>query len=193
MAERKVCQIDGCGKPTCAHGLCRTHYGRLRSTGDPNCVRTRHGTGKRQKWVERVCLPYEGDGCLIWPFSRNPNGYAYWNVGGRATTAARVICGKIHGPPPEPWYEAAHSCGRGHDACVNPKHLRWATPADNRADKRLHGTHLAGADHRQAKFTVEQVVEIRAMAGQRTQSSIAREFGVSHSLISQIINGLSYA
>jgi DNA-binding NarL/FixJ family response regulator len=83
---------------------------------------------------------------------------------------------------------AAHSCGRR--ACVNPNHIRWATPAENTADKRIHGTHSIGEQNPMAKLSNAQVCEVRALAANgRKHTEIAKEFGMSNSTISQIVKG----
>lgn len=113
---------------------------------------------------------------------------------GRPQSACRAICYKTYGPPPEPWYEAAHTCGKGTEACVNPRHLRWATPADNRADKRHHGTALIGTRNPLAKLTDAQVAYVKRMRGKVKQTDLARELGVSHVIISRIYSsGRAYA
>jgi hypothetical protein len=66
------------------------------------------------------------------------------------------MCELVNGPPPLGAL-AAHSCGRGHDGCVDPRHLRWAT----------------------YKLTAEQVAEIRSLRGKKTQRQIAEEYGIS--------------
>jgi hypothetical protein len=50
--------------------------------------------------------------------------------------AHRAMCRLIHGNPPTPKHQAAHSCGNGRRGCVHPGHLRWATDAENRAERR---------------------------------------------------------
>lgn len=120
---------------------------------------------------------YAGDGCLLWPFARLPDGRAAVSQRLGSSKAARVMCRAAHGNPP-PRHEAAHSCGKGHEGCINPRHLRWATPTDNQADKIAHGTTNRGERHGMARLTAPEVLAIRSIAG-RSQSDIAKEFGVS--------------
>ena len=83
-------------------------------------------------------VSFEGEECLIWPFNKQ-NGYAGCiSADGRRQYACRVMCKLAHGPAPTPKHEVAHSCGKGDEACINPKHLRWATSAENGADRKLH-------------------------------------------------------
>lgn len=123
--------------------------------------------------------------CIEWSHYRMPNGYGQVRVGKRMRLAHVVACEKAHGPCP-PGKQAAHSCGnRG---CVNPEHLRWATPSENQADKYLHGTDRRGAKHPLARLTQKQVEEIRRRRGERHQS-LADEFGVGRTQITRILNG----
>jgi predicted XRE-type DNA-binding protein len=134
----------------------------------------------------RKAIKYDGDDCLIWPFSTDGGGYA--NFSSRwfkriygTPTVSRAICIQVYGPPPTGMHQAAHSCGNGHLACVNRKHLRWATQSENMADDRR------GENHPNANLTEEQVLEIRRLEVTMTQQQIAEIYGVSQSHISGII------
>lgn len=66
------------------------------------------------------------------------------------------MCQKAHGDPPSPKHDAAHSCGRGHEGCVNPNHLSWKTKKQNQADRITHGTshlHILTRDETTGRFT----------------------------------------
>src|SRR5690606_29105850 len=94
------------------------------------------------------------------------------------------------GPPPTVEHEAAHSCGKGHEGCVNPHHLRWATSTENKADTLIHGTRNRGERNRSAKLTDAKVYEIRRLlAAGMTQTAIAAMFAVSLTTISKIAAG----
>lgn len=187
MANSRLCSIPGCGKPRDSHGYCGAHAQRFRRHGDP----LGGGTGHHEpmRFIENISAPYEGEDCLIWPFGRTNAGYAQIHIGDTTAHVARIICEKHHGPPPTPEHEAAHSCGRGHLACINPNHLSWKTHKDNEADKLMHGTHQFGERNTQAKLTSEHVDTIRRLRGRETQQSIADRFGISQSLVSLIQSG----
>lgn len=94
----------------------------------------------------------------------------------------RLVCEAFNGPAPEGDYHAAHADGdRANNRLEN---LRWASRAENEADKELHGTRMRGEDHASSKLTEEQVKAIRQDT--RPQSAIAREVGVSQSLVCMI-------
>lgn len=135
-----TCQIPDCDRPFYAKGYCSTHYDRLRRYGDPTHVSPRYTpAGECMGWIEKH-KAYDGDACLTWPYGRNSKGYGTVKVDRKTVSVHRIMCEAVNGPAPSPKHHAAHSCGRGMDGCVNPRHLRWATPAENIGDKELHGT-----------------------------------------------------
>ena len=74
--------------------------------------------------------------------------------------------------------------------------LRWATPRDNEADKRRHGTKRGahpGEGHHGAKLTVAIVQRMRRQAAAGLPlSAIAREFGVAKMTAYQAIVGQTW-
>jgi hypothetical protein len=99
-----------------------------------------------------IAIHHKGEECLPWPFSEAAAGYGRIVVDGKHTLAHRHVCTLVHGEPPTPKHEAAHSCGKGHEACVSGDHLSWKTHADNQADRLIHGTSNRGKKYR--KLTV---------------------------------------
>lgn len=103
------------------------------------------------------------------------------------------------GPRPSRAYDCAHFDGdKGNNHWRN---LRWATRAENEADKVRHGVSNRGERNGSAKLTDEQTVEIRrrasvlprSAAGVRVRKgglqTLAAEYSVTPSAIWQIING----
>lgn len=183
----KVCSVDGCTKLVEAKGLCRSHYDRNRKYGDPLNGSTYHG--EPMKFVSDVLANSVGTDCILWPFGKSGTGYGVITVRGKKVIASRYVCEAIHGPPPTPEHHAAHSCGKGHEGCVTPQHLRWATKIDNEHDKIVHGTHNRGERCGTAELTEAEAIEIRSLKGREHQSSLAKRFGVSQSTVSRIQNG----
>ncbi len=136
---KSVCMIDGCDKPTKGLGYCNSHYIRLKRHGDPLGGKPVFH-GEPMKYIEDEVLRYVGDDCLIWPFFRKADGRGQVRFRGSDQIASRVVCTLAHGEPPTAEHAAAHNCGKGHEGCVTPSHLRWATVIENHADKRIHGT-----------------------------------------------------
>ena len=194
----KACAVDGC-KRNAHHsagggrGFCGMHCKRLRKHGDPMAgVPGRTFPGEPLRYIHEVVIAYEGDDCLIWPFARTARGYGQVRSGNHSQ-AHRAVCEIVNGPPPSLLHEAAHSCGKGHLGCVNPKHLRWATSAENKADRLIHGTVCRGERNGLAKLTGADVLDIRRLARSASQHEIARRFGVSPANISTIISRATWA
>lgn len=191
MSSGGACLVEGCEQKAESKGYCCTHYGRLRRHGSPTggirCIR-----GSHAKWLQGN-KTHEGDDCLIWPYSRYPSGYGSTNFNGKGMHASRAMCILAHGEPPTPSHEAAHSCGNGQKGCCNPKHLRWATSAENSADMIAHGNSPRGTRHGMSKITPEDVLEIRRRAITEKHRDIARSFGLSESHVSSIVKRKDWA
>jgi hypothetical protein len=134
----------------------------------------------------------ETDKCILFPFQRSKDGYARITVEGRLVFACRYICERFYGPPPTPKHQAAHSCGRGRDGCVNKRHVSWKTPKDNINDKREHGTLLLGSRHPMAKLSEAQVKEIKAKAAEVSRKDLAAMYGVKLPTINDIMRGTTW-
>lgn len=143
--------------------------------------------GTPKAFLERAFMQFE-DECLLWPFSRDGQGYAKLWYHGRLELAHRVICERFNGKPPSPRHETAHSCGNGTKGCINGHHLRWATPQENTNDKFSHGTVRQGEKHWRTRLTEDDIKSIRSLAGTKGQREIGRWFGISQPQVSDIIN-----
>ena len=130
-------------------------------------------------------MTYEGNECLPWPFAHNGEGYGLLAHEGKMCLVSRLVCEERHCPPPTPKHEAAHSCGKGEHGCTTQAHLSWKTHRENEADKLLHGTSNRGERNGLAKLDADAVLAIRA--DKRPQRLIAADFGISQTLVSQIV------
>lgn len=195
MATKSLCSIPDCGKTAVnSRGWCVAHYHRWQRHGDPlGGGPPATPNGEAQRYFREVVLAYDGDECLAWPYGCD-RGYAQmWNTRtGKTASVSRLVCEEENGPPPTPEYEAAHSCGKGHLACVTKRHLSWKTPFDNSNDRVAHGTLPRGSLIGTSKLTESQVREIKRMQGLKSHREIAEEFGVSRAHISRIIKGVSW-
>jgi hypothetical protein len=153
--------------------------------GKPGTPNARRDKGRGAEFL-RANVAYAGDDCLTWILKgRDGKGYGQVAYGGKLRLAHRVMCILAHGEPPTPEHHAAHSCGKGHEACVNPRHLSWKTASENQADTVTHGTCKKKGGTRQ-KLTDEQVAEIRAWRGIRTQKALGELYCVRPETIGQI-------
>lgn len=179
MATPGICSVDGCSKRSNARELCNAHYAverRKKDLPESNLVR----------WL-RDHVDHPGrNPCLPWPFGRNDLGYGIVEYKGRNIIASRLMCIMAHGEPPTPEHEAAHSCGNGHEGCVHPAHLQWATSKQNHEDMIRHGTLLLGAANPAAKISGDQAAEIRSMKGLERQADTGKRYGISQAMVSNI-------
>lgn len=80
--------------------------------------------------------------------------------------------------------------------CCNPEHLFLGDNAANMDDmkKKGRGRSRPGAHHFRAKFTQDQVRELRERykAGDVTQQQLADEYNVNRKTIERAVNGVSY-
>jgi hypothetical protein len=114
--------------------------------------------------------------CWIWCLCTDGGGYGQTKVGGRAQLAHRVYYERHVGPIPD-GLELDHLCRVRN--CVNPDHLEPVTSAVN--------TQRGNS----AKLTAHQADAIRISAG--SDRAVARQYGVSHSAISNIRHGRRWA
>ena len=179
------CHLDQCDKKAAAGGYCLRHYnqkknGRAFTFGPPRDV------GKQTPWL-LAHVDHEGDECLKWPFAFHRDGRGQITWEGTTRQTHRVMCELRHGAPPTPKHEAAHSCGKGHEGCVNPNHLRWATRKENVADMVVHGTQIRGEKSRHAILTEQQVRDIREIAEVLPIPLIAAEFGLKPAHVHKVV------
>ncbi|RVT93697.1 hypothetical protein [Sphingomonas crocodyli] len=188
------CAMPGCSKQGASSRsmLCGAHYKRRWRYGDPNKgAEFRAASGEPLAWLI-AHVAHVGEDCLKWPFADRGNGYGCLNnEAGEFVGAHREMCRKAHGEPPSADHAALHSCGMGHEGCVNPQHLRWGTVTENAADRYEHGTMKLGEDVHNAKLTEDDVKAIRAAVG-KSQNELAREFGVNQATIWKILHRLAW-
>jgi len=180
-----LCSVTGCDAITVARGYCKKHYLRWHKHGDPEILLiVKTPIGIARKWLEEHIL-FSDENCLSWPFYRHSkDGRGITWRDGKHAFASRVMCEMVNGPPPTQKHQAAHSCGKAHEACINPKHLSWKTPKENAADKLLHGTKNEGERHGMSKITEIDIPLIRAATG--TLYEIGDQFGISYSMACKI-------
>lgn len=138
-----------------------------------------------KRWVlDHFDYPHS-DYCLIWPFGRKGGGYA--DFSGKNILVHRLMCEYRNGPAPSSEHQAAHSCERGHDGCVNQHHLSWKTPSGNQLDR-----FRDGALKPSQKLTPEQALMIRNLKGLEPAEVTAARFQVHESNVRLIQAGKTW-
>ena len=131
--------------------------------------------------------------CWLWRGALLPNGYGQFGaqvLGMRGSALAhRVSYYLANGTLPADLC-VLHTCDNR--KCVNPAHLVLGTNQDNTDDMLQKGRDkVKGELHKNHKLTEAQVIAIRADT--RFQKTIAKEYGISQSLVSVLKNNKRWA
>jgi hypothetical protein len=129
-------------------------------------------------------LAIQTDECIEWPHARTSAGYGTLVYEGTKHYTHRLALQRATGIDGD-GLEAAH--GPCHNpSCMNPRHLRWATRAENCADKKRDGTMNWGEQCPAHRLTERDVRVIRASGEQG--KVLAEKYGVGEATISQARN-----
>lgn len=98
---------------------------------------------------------------------------------------SRLVCAAFHGPCPN-GFQCAHLDGsKDNDV---PSNLKWVTPRENQAHRKLHGTYLFGETAPNAALTEVAVISIKKDCRNGVKKcDLAIQHGVSQSLIGKIM------
>ena len=123
--EERICSIDGCKRHRRKRDWCNTHYQRWRRHGSTDDGAMRFDTPE-ESFAYRT--ERRGD-CLIWTGAVDKHGYGQIKTGRGTEYAHRWAWERVNGPIPE-GIVIDHRDHCDH-ACVEVKHLRLATRAEN--------------------------------------------------------------
>lgn len=194
-AADAVCTVDGCNNPRRTRAWCRRHYRAWRVHGDPlfpmklygDPVTTFWGKVNKDGPIHHVCGQ-----CWVWTGGRIA-GYGVIGVNGQSTLTHRFSWSLHFGNVPKSDC-VLHRCDTR--LCVNPSHLFLGSRTDNAADMVEKGRQCRGERHRKARFTNEQVLEIRNRYSATDRANgltqLRREFNCSPGTIIAIVNRVTW-
>ncbi len=126
-----------------------------------------------------------GDACWLWTGALGHNGYGAFLVEQRTRRAHRVAWTIAFGPVAD-GLQVLHRCDT--PACVRVSHLFLGTNRENLIDMTSKGRRVRGPTHGMTKLDDARVRSIRsAVAAGEQQKSVAKRFGVTAPLVSQIV------
>ena len=130
----------------------------------------------------RHVQPEPNSGCWLWLGALINVGYGKFQTT-KLQSSHRVSYELFVGPIPT-GLQVLHKCDN--PVCVNPGHLFLGTHSENMADRqrKKRGFFPKGEKHGRVKLNNGDVLTIRSSG--ETQETLARHYGVSQSLISQI-------
>ncbi len=194
--------ICDCGRSKLVRGA-ELKNGRIQSCG---CLRSDLPRRRWENYREpafwaRVEKKSDNE-CWPWTGSRNyrPDNkqmtYGWLRWKGQMSRAHRVAWQLANSSVIPIGMQILHTCDN--PVCCNPAHLRIGTHVENMADMKVKGRAVAlrGADSPRAKFTEEEVREIRKRYKTRWPylgvGQLAKEYGVHRTTMSSLIRGKSY-
>lgn len=140
------------------------------------------------EFIMQNSVAISGTGCWEWLASKNNWGYGRLGPMYSPRAAHKASYEAFLGYIPKTLC-VLHKCDNL--GCVNPEHLRLGTVADNNADNRQKGRHVAlrGESNPLAKLNDALVQGIRlAYAGRSSVSKLATQYGVSRRSIRFVVD-----
>lgn len=133
--------------------------------------------------------------CMLWTGSVGTHGYGVMQYGGQQVLAHRVAYARANGVGVlSMGGTVLHSCDVR--LCVNPDHLSLGTQGDNMHDAACKGRVSHGEAHTHAALTEEAVRTIRRVYVPRHREfgcrGLARKYGVSHTVVSDVVLSKSW-
>lgn len=184
-----TCTREECDRRHYARGFCQKHWQWNRNHG------VEMPTYPKAPALDCLKGAVESAGekdCIEWPFGRSGE-YGQMTVDGRPRGAYEVAMELDGRPRPRIGrFQARHTCNN--PICVNPRHLRWGSWAQNQADRVVAGTDNRGSRNGQAKLSESDVREIRRLYSLGIgPTEIGKRFPqVTVKCVSAIANGRSW-
>lgn len=189
------CTIEGCGRKHYRRGYCAPHNQRWQTYGDATAgprVKALRPAGMSAEETFRYFMPGKPPRTLCWEWAAKtgPNGYGILTQGNRGIAAHRFSYELHVGPIPDGMM-VLHSCDNRR--CVNPRHLRVGTHAENMDDRQVRLRTPTGAKLPQTKLDEHKVREIRQLSRDGfSHAKIAARFDVSRRAIQAVLSRQSW-
>lgn len=123
--------------------------------------------------------------CWIWKRATR-NGYGVLSIDSKLMYAHRASFALFNGGIPKNKC-ILHKCDN--PLCFNPKHLFPGTRAENAEDRDLKGRTAKGERHYKTKLSEQDVLKMRCLeALGQSHTSLAKEFGITRTSVTQIVN-----
>jgi len=177
------CEAKDCELPAKIKDLCHKHYARFKRTG-VTTIKT-----PQDRIMENILVNTE-TGCWEWQGRIEVTGYGGLSYKDKTQRAHRFAYTVFKGPIPKGMY-VCHHCDVRH--CVNPDHLFPGSHKDNMRDMTGKGRQACGEENGQSKLTNAGVLQIRTrVRGGESQVSVAKDVGISTSVINNIVKGKTW-
>ena len=146
-------------------------------------------TGDVISRFDSMHMPEPNSGCWLWlgNVARPSKPYGRFTVNRKSLGAHRFSYELAHGQSPGEMF-VCHKCDN--PSCVNPDHLYLGDHTQNMADRKRKGREAKGPNAAVAKFTAEQVQEIRSCPLGNTET--AKLYGVNRTTIRRLRVGITY-
>jgi len=186
-----TCSVEGCEEKRDSLGFCSIHYWRVKKYGEAGPAQKLTGRGVPLKDRLLAGRKTTDDGC--WEWTRGTRGkmkYGTLCVNGKNEGVHRLSAHVFQGFDLGSPMLICHSCDN--PLCFNPDHLFVGTHKDNSDDKFKKGRehYFSGEDHPNAKYTVEQVREIRRLRAKgMTLPEISKRTGVKWNTVQAVCAG----
>lgn len=150
-----------------------------------------------EKFTDRFWSKVDTSGeCWVWTGYTTSSGYGRLQFYDRnddeyTNLRAHRVSKYLEQNKPIDSYQVNHNCHNGENRkCCNPDHLYLGTARQNSADAVKNGNILSGRNHPNAKFSDEEVRNIRKLyhTSDMNQKEVAKKFNCARTTISNIIN-----
>ncbi len=195
MITPKRCKVENCDslgeyrkslkRSYLLQGMCRSHYRRWKSYGDPLGGKNFDGTAEKYFFKTYKTTT---DDCIVWPFNKYHTGHGNFNYRGKCTRVHRLAMELLVGRQPKDKPEVMHLCNV--PACYNIKHLKYGTHAENMAYMSESGRSPIGERCGTSKLKERHIIPI--LEDRRANTYIASDYGVSSGAIWKIKHGRSW-